>query len=851
MHRSCGLLSQTREPVPLKSISVDVEVKGYVADVSATLLYRNEQQNPLEVVFVFPMDPDSAVYGFSAKIGGKEIVAEIQEKQEARNTYDDAISSGQEAFLLEEDENSADIFTCSIGNFPPNQEATLLISYVRELPLEADGAVRFILPAILNPRYQPAGAVGSNVTADIPRVKEEEFPYKLELSARVLHPYGVSNIQSNCSLTPLQYLSEDKTSAQVSLTEGHKFDRDVELLFYYNEVNRPSVILEEGLQSADAGSLMGDPVVMLNFFPHFPEALSPPSCREFIFLIDRSGSMQCANSGHPGAPTRIESAKETILLLLKSLPMGCYFNIYGFGSRFQSFFPKSVVYSQDSMDKALKELKTMEADLGGTEILAPLREIYSKACKPGQPRELFVFTDGEVANTKDVIEEVKKNAGNHRCFSFGIGEGASAALIKGIAEAASGTAEFITGKERMQAKVLRSLERVLSLPVKNISLNWQLPSGLQVVQLSKSPMVMFKGQRTIVYAQLKGKLDEGTEATATLEYSLEGQAIRNSAVFSLQAEKGSRVTVHRLGVKTMIKNLEGSDKSVSKKEIIELSKQAGVVSSQTSFIAVNKELNQIVQGPLIKAHIPLRVAGLGIGISFPVPNPSPTFTTAQLFIIMCIRNTRDNTLFCFLGPMRCCPPLEKSGEYNYQMLTHLSPAPSSSSSCSPRLSTMPLCSPSDGPCRCLFYLFCLFCFLGPAGRLSPPTRSTCTYPSFRELSEASPKEEKLSPLMKLVSLQKADGSWSLDAALASVLGLTEEVIQTQTPSKDIEGTTWTTILAVIWLHAFGANQKDEWSLLVKKSLMKIKAQTGTNLEDYIKAGNQLLKTSVQPQEFGL
>nr|XP_005997083.1 PREDICTED: von Willebrand factor A domain-containing protein 5A isoform X2 [Latimeria chalumnae] len=790
MHRSCGLLSQTREPVPLKSISVDVEVKGYVADVSATLLYRNEQQNPLEVVFVFPMDPDSAVYGFSAKIGGKEIVAEIQEKQEARNTYDDAISSGQEAFLLEEDENSADIFTCSIGNFPPNQEATLLISYVRELPLEADGAVRFILPAILNPRYQPAGAVGSNVTADIPRVKEEEFPYKLELSARVLHPYGVSNIQSNCSLTPLQYLSEDKTSAQVSLTEGHKFDRDVELLFYYNEVNRPSVILEEGLQSADAGSLMGDPVVMLNFFPHFPEALSPPSCREFIFLIDRSGSMQCANSGHPGAPTRIESAKETILLLLKSLPMGCYFNIYGFGSRFQSFFPKSVVYSQDSMDKALKELKTMEADLGGTEILAPLREIYSKACKPGQPRELFVFTDGEVANTKDVIEEVKKNAGNHRCFSFGIGEGASAALIKGIAEAASGTAEFITGKERMQAKVLRSLERVLSLPVKNISLNWQLPSGLQVVQLSKSPMVMFKGQRTIVYAQLKGKLDEGTEATATLEYSLEGQAIRNSAVFSLQAEKGSRVTVHRLGVKTMIKNLEGSDKSVSKKEIIELSKQAGVVSSQTSFIAVNKELNQIVQGPLIKAHIPLRAGRLSLP-------------------------TRSRLMMSF-DQIQMCPRVKKS-----------------------------------------------------AGRLSPPTRSralegemdfglpmktdlqACTYPSFRELSEASPKEEKLSPLMKLVSLQKADGSWSLDAALASVLGLTEEVIQTQTPSKDIEGTTWTTILAVIWLHAFGANQKDEWSLLVKKSLMKIKAQTGTNLEDYIKAGNQLLKTSVQPQEFGL
>ncbi|PIO31149.1 hypothetical protein AB205_0009690 [Aquarana catesbeiana] len=31
---------------------------------------------------------------------------------------------------------------------------------------------------------------------------------------------------------------------------------------------------------------------------------------------------------------------ETLLLLLKSLPLGCYFNIYGFGHHFKSFFPK-------------------------------------------------------------------------------------------------------------------------------------------------------------------------------------------------------------------------------------------------------------------------------------------------------------------------------------------------------------------------------------------------------------------------------------------------------------------------------------------------------------------------------
>lgn len=31
--------------------------------------------------------------------------------------------------------------------------------------------------------------------------------------------------------------------------------------------------------------------------------------------------------------------QETLILLLKSLPMGCYFNIYGFGSSYEAYFP--------------------------------------------------------------------------------------------------------------------------------------------------------------------------------------------------------------------------------------------------------------------------------------------------------------------------------------------------------------------------------------------------------------------------------------------------------------------------------------------------------------------------------
>ncbi|CAM5158179.1 unnamed protein product, partial [Eretmochelys imbricata] len=96
---------------------------------------------------------------------------------------------------------------------------------------------------------------------------------------------------------------------------------------------------------------------------------------------------------------------ETLVLLLKSLPLGCYFNIYGFGSEFESFYPQSVENTQQTKAESLQRLRLLQANLGGTEILEPLRAVYRSPCRDGHPRQLFVFTDGEVENTQDIIAE--------------------------------------------------------------------------------------------------------------------------------------------------------------------------------------------------------------------------------------------------------------------------------------------------------------------------------------------------------------------------------------------------------------------------------------------------------------
>ena len=65
-----------------------------------------------------------------------------------------------------------------------------------------------------------------------------------------------------------------------------------------------------------------------------------------------------------------------MMLFLKSIPDDCYFNIVRFGSSHKKLFKESVVYNQGNLDKAVQHTKSIRADLGGTELLLPLEEIF-------------------------------------------------------------------------------------------------------------------------------------------------------------------------------------------------------------------------------------------------------------------------------------------------------------------------------------------------------------------------------------------------------------------------------------------------------------------------------------------
>uniref|UniRef100_A0A672QSZ6 VIT domain-containing protein n=1 Tax=Sinocyclocheilus grahami TaxID=75366 RepID=A0A672QSZ6_SINGR len=492
---------------PLKSISVQLQVQDHVASVSSSLQYINEEDRPLEAVFVFPLPADAAVCHFSARIGEQEIVAEVQDKQSARDQYDDAVSSGQQAFLLEESDQSSDVFRLSVGCLSPGQNASITIVYIIELSVQADNALRFCLPAVLNPRYTPAASA-----AGVPEVSSASVvPYTLSLSVEVRSSDRISRLESSCPLDPLEFLDAQHTHATVNLSAGHRFDKDVELLLYYENTHQPSAVVEAGAAAAQSGSLMGDPALMISLYPEFPADVmsSLASQGEFIFVVDRSGSMGCAMHHGKDAQKRIESAR--------------------------------VRY------------------MGGTEILRPLKHIYSQPCYTDHPRQR-----------------------NHRSFSK---------KNKNIIYLLNTNSRLVLARPH----ALHHNAHVMLVEVPTQCLQSERAKKVKCVFLIL----------TLIFSQLLE-----TEGAVTVKYRLKDQPVTNQLQFTLKPAEDTGLTIHRLAARSVIRSLELQDRAGGaagveniRSRIVALSVQAGVSSVHTAFIGVNKDSRQTMKGPLLQRRV--------------------------------------------------------------------------------------------------------------------------------------------------------------------------------------------------------------------------------------------------------
>jgi hypothetical protein len=65
-----------------------------MAEVSMTQIFRQDNEKPLDCVYLFPLPADASVYFCEADINGRTIRAHVRERQEAREIAAEKKASG-------------------------------------------------------------------------------------------------------------------------------------------------------------------------------------------------------------------------------------------------------------------------------------------------------------------------------------------------------------------------------------------------------------------------------------------------------------------------------------------------------------------------------------------------------------------------------------------------------------------------------------------------------------------------------------------------------------------------------------------------------------------------------------
>lgn len=462
----------------VESASVAVEIKGAIATTKLQQVFRGVlnskgESKMKDTYFVFPIHAGAIVTGFTAEINGRFLQGKVMERHEAQQAYQTAIKESRCAALAQHGfsvaENGMDLYRISLGNLPTRQPALVNFSFVQELPLQDSdmknqGFLRLLLPALVGApsRYSPDDPSEKLLQAATHQAPSVKLAITIEPSATVSSPsHGelLSTAGGNAA-------DVSKTVAQVEMRKWQDISKDFVLHIHFSQdrsLFRPRAVLEQHPK-------LKTWVAVAELVPRFSWDLLTNV--EISILVDRSGSMQGRKELF---------ARQALEHFVRSCPFQALVDIIGFGNSYEKLFPSPVQLEGEHFHTALAHARTLEANLGGTELARPLEYVLSRELKDGFHRRVLVLTDGEVWNTDHVISVAERCGARCELHTLGLGSGASTALLLRLARKGHGSAQFLADgeEEALQETVAKVLSAALQPPVTELQVHWP-SSGSQL-----------------------------------------------------------------------------------------------------------------------------------------------------------------------------------------------------------------------------------------------------------------------------------------------------------------------------------------------------------------------------------
>lgn len=452
----------------LLETEVDIEVTGLLARAEVRQRFLNESDDWVEGRYVFPLPGDVAVDALTIRAGGRLIVGEIQEREQARETYRQARESGRRAGLVEQERPN--LFTTQVANIGPGEEVEIIIGFDAPVKFE-EGRFSLRFPTTIAPRYAPGvplppdGNSGTGWSPDTDQVPDasrvtpplnhpDAGPADLLTLSAVLRP-GIELSSVTSSHHPVK-VERNGDEWFVYLLESADY-RDLELIWTPARPDQAhTAVFTEHFEGEDYAMVMLLP-------PHKVEHAPPP--REVILIIDTSGSMRGESIGQ---------ARESLLFALDTLSPHDRFNVIEFNSITRGLFDTPVPATYERLREARRFVNDLEAG-GGTE-MRPSLEMASDGVPPQDYlRQIVFITDGAVANEADVLGQIRQGIGESRLFNVGIGHGVNGHFLRTGARYGRGSYTFIAETEQIVDRMSELVTRLESPAIQHIELDW--PNG--------------------------------------------------------------------------------------------------------------------------------------------------------------------------------------------------------------------------------------------------------------------------------------------------------------------------------------------------------------------------------------
>ncbi|OHT14129.1 von Willebrand factor type A domain containing protein [Tritrichomonas foetus] len=536
----CILVDNKFKSMTAKAMRISGTQRNLIARFDVEQVFEHSEAEPKEVSYVFPNDMKICIYDTTFIVGTEVIKPKLQSKETAKATYDEAVEKGHTAVFGTNIGHGLTEF--KLGNLPANTECKvqLKIAFSCQLTTSSSMFLKFPLDV-----YSPNGSKHCIDSTNFSLSLNCDKSQISKVSCNIPSTFS----EDNCSITIDK--SENATSAIFTME------------------------LKDKLQNS-AFSIGKDCVLVISPDLEIPETKN----NEFIFIIDCSGSMSGSS---------IQQARECLEIFIRSLPENSYFNIIRFGSRFQSLFESSVQYNEETAEKALELAQNMKADLGGTNIYSPLESAFKNARKSNLQRQFFIMTDGEVHNVSEILNLVTEHSKENRCYTIGIGRGADAGLVEGIATSSGGKCDFVGNSESLSNKVIPQLESSLLPSFINVEIHVE---GNDNIEISPFPIPSInpKGATTVfIHSQdsdIQGNvLINGSYGDGNEEIIISIDEGNENSYNEIKDAILPLYSFHQLQKYERMRNISDQDKE----KAISLSISSGVLCNYTAYVGVSKE----------------------------------------------------------------------------------------------------------------------------------------------------------------------------------------------------------------------------------------------------------------------